>query len=91
MSEGQQPSVGRVVHYVPLSDVPNVFSEPDGDLIPPPGHWPAMITAVPSQGFAHVWLTVFPPGEPPRAFARPVRHSEDTSFEGTWHWPERVG
>lgn len=91
------PSVGRIVHYVPLSDAPAPFSKAGGDLggepppTPPSGHWAAIITAVTPQGYSHVWLTVFPPGAEPMAFKHAVRYSADASFEGTWHWPEFVG
>jgi hypothetical protein len=84
------PSVGRIVHYVPLADLPHAFNEPGDDFTPPPGHWAALIAAVSDTTPLAVWLTVFPPGNDPQAFRRPVRY-DPQGGEGTWHWPERVG
>lgn len=83
MSE-QQPSLGRIVHYVS-------YGTPGGEYISQCRA--AIVTEVlyegmdPGDGWV-VKLTVF---NPEGMFFSQCRQSEDGHPGGTWHWPERVG
>lgn len=71
----QQPSVGRVVHYV--------GTDRDGQ----PQCWAALVTEVTAAG---VSVATFPPpsmgATPDWAGVQEGAATEP----GTWHWPERV-
>jgi hypothetical protein len=83
----QQPSVGRIVHYVS-------YGTPGGEFLPE--HRAAVITEVPEMVTnatpTVVGLCVL---NPLGYFFHPLAaggcaHDEDTKKGGTWHWPERV-
>lgn len=71
----QQPSIGRIVHYV--------FTDPDKGFL----CRAAIITEV--SGDESVGLSVhFPHGV---AFYNDVPFNDGRiSEDGTWHWPERI-
>lgn len=85
----QQPSVGRVVHYVS-------YGTPGGEY--PSVCRAAIITAVDDYQtpavnddgahIGHVSLCVLNPEG--MFFNRSVGQSEDNHRGGTWHWPERI-
>lgn len=81
----QQPSVGRIVHYVS-------YGTPGGEY--PSVCRAAVVTAVDpgtgAEGFdpENVDLCVLNPEG--MFFNRHVRQSEEEHRGGTWHWPERV-
>ncbi len=76
----QQPSVGRVVHYVSRGSADGVFGRECRA---------AIITAVDQDNpEAIVDLCVLNPGG--MFFDRDVVSDEDEHGGGTWHWPERV-
>ena len=86
---GQQPSVGRVVHYVahgtPVRE--------DGTQAFPPACRAAIITAVKDPageaGGGIVDLAVLNPTG--MFFNQDVPHVQaDRHLGGSWHWPERV-
>lgn len=86
----QQPSVGRIVHYV--SHGSPVL--PDGTQTYAPQCRAAMVTEFAGrssgEGGELVGLCVFNPEG--MYFLRDAVHSEpdDAHLGGTWHWPERV-
>lgn len=79
----QQPSVGRVVHYVS-------FGTPGGEY--PSVCRAAIVTAfepgLPGIDPDRVSLCVLNPEG--MFFNQHVRQNEDDKRGGTWHWPERV-
>lgn len=75
----QQPSVGRVVHYVSHGTPPR----DDGTQKHPSQCRAAIITELMPVG-----LAVFNPTG--IHFVRDVPHSEEDHVEGSWHWPEPV-
>jgi hypothetical protein len=85
----QQPSVGRIVHYVS-------YGTPGGEY--PSVCRAAVITAVDNyqtpavnddgHHTGHVSLAVLNPEG--MFFNRSVLQSETAHKGGTWHWPERV-
>lgn len=78
----QQPSVGRIVHYVS-------FGTPGGEY---PSVCRAAIVTEAAEGATEVdWpvgLAVLNPSG--MFFNRDVAHSDGDHRGGTWHWPERV-
>lgn len=75
----QQPSIGRVVHYV------SNHSGPEKGLTT---HVAAVITAVNPNGSVN--LTLIPDK---LNYTIPVPsciNDEENMFPGTWHWPERI-
>jgi len=72
----QQPSVGRVVHYVSRGSADGVFA---------PACRAAILTAVGPEDDAD--LCVFNPTG--LYFDQGLKHNESKT-PGTWHWPERV-
>lgn len=73
MSE-QQPSVGRIVHFVYGDNhVPAIITDPEH--------------RVRRSGVTMQALTVFPVNEAP--FTTCATHDEGGA-PATWHWPERV-
>lgn len=76
----QQPSIGRVVHYV-------AFGTPKGEYLPE--HRAAIITAVSGDDSQTVSLCVL---NPTGMFFNQGCHFDSSSEPagGTWHWPERV-
>lgn len=77
----QQPSVGRIVHYVSHGTPPRE----DGTQAYSSECRAAIITAVGAEGY--VSLAVFNPTG--MFFNERVRYDEQQAG-GTWHWPERV-
>lgn len=79
------PSIGRIVHFVPG------FHEHDTGVVPPGGHYAAIITHVHSASCVN--LQVFPKGGPMDSVDAGVKTSvvfESTAHDRyTWHWPER--
>jgi hypothetical protein len=74
----QQPSVGRIVHYV-------AFGTPGGEY--PAGTCrAAIITQVGNAG--DVGLCIMNPTG--LFFPTSVKQDEAMKVPGTWHWPERV-
>lgn len=71
---GQNPSVGRIVHYV------GSYGECLAALV-------TQVISVIPDGAAD--LTVFPPGGDPLTGLLSIRHDEDRGT-GSWHWPERA-
>jgi hypothetical protein len=70
-----EPSVGRIVHYVPNGSV---------DCIA------ALVTAVNNAEEGNVNLITFPPHAPPTLFWN-VPNLEGASIaQNSWHWPEFV-
>ena len=84
----QQPSVGRVVHYVSHGTPPRG----DGTQTYPSQCRAAIVTEVPVQvpeGSTVVSLAVLNPSG--LFFNHGVPQDEQGHEGGTWHWPERVG
>lgn len=79
MSE-QQPSVGRIVHYVS-------HGSPDGTH-PAGEHRAAIITEVYGDATDIAGLCVLNPNG--MYFQRSARYDATAQQPGTWHWPERV-
>jgi len=84
MSEQQNPSVGRIVHYVS-------YGTPGGEYTSQCRA--AIITEVAGVKNAHqqpddVGLAVLNPTG--MFFNQNCRHSEGPRTGGTWHWPERT-
>lgn len=79
----QQPSVGRIVHYVS-------YGTPGGEY--PSVCRAAIVAAVDdyqdSPRVGHVSLCVLNPEG--MFFDKAVLHDEESKRGGTWHWPERV-
>lgn len=84
----QQPSVGRIVHYVSHGTPPRE----DGTQAYTSQCRAAIITEVSGEGTEHgpcVGLAVL---NPTGMFFNPrVCQDEQGHTGGTWHWPERVG
>lgn len=76
MSNEQQPSIGRIVHYV-------AYGTPNGEYLPE--HRAAIITEVHAD--AVVGLAVLNPTG--LFFHRNIPYDPGAA-SGTWHWPERV-
>lgn len=76
--ELQQPSVGRIVHYVS-------YGTPKGEF--PPEHRAAIITKVNGDS-PTVGLCVLNPDG--MFFNKQVPQDEVEKKGGTWHWTERV-
>lgn len=74
----QQPSIGRMVHFV-YGDkhVPAIITDPDFAV--PEGAGELIAQA----------LTVFPVGEPPFTTVA-TQDTTEAPIGGTWHWPEYV-
>lgn len=70
-----EPTIGRIVHYVPEY---NHTGEPEQSC------FAAIITHVDTRD---IWLTIFRPIG--LEFQIEVTHDESKS-KGTWHWPERT-
>lgn len=85
MSE-QQPSVGRIVHYVSYGTP----VQPNGSQAFTSECRAAIITEVSEEtGFGKlVGLCVLNPTG--QFFNRGVEHDRTGETGGTWHWPERV-
>lgn len=90
MSE-QQPSVGRIVHYV-------AYGTPGGEF-PVGAHRAAIITEIndqmlaegaqfPFEGAGRVGLCVLNPTG--QFFNRGVPYDATAQTPGSWHWPEHV-
>jgi hypothetical protein len=86
----QQPSVGRVVHYVSHGTP----VRPDGTQAFTSQCRAALVTdvhgmaPVPEHGVPYVSLAVFSPEG--MYFNRHVLFDESGEQGATWHWPERV-
>lgn len=76
----QQPSVGRIVHYV-------AYGTPGGEF-PAGAHRAAIITAVEDEGKHIVSLAVFNPTG--LFFNQHLPYDSTGQAPGSWHWPERV-
>lgn len=74
----QQPSIGRIVHYVS-------YGTPGGEYTSECRA--AVITEV-SPGIDEVGLCVLNPTG--QFFKRSISHNETDNRGGTWHWPEHV-
>jgi hypothetical protein len=75
----QEPSVGRVVHFMYGDQhIPAIITDP------------AFRTPDPIGGVDIEWqaLTAFPVNEPP--FTTLAAHDERADTPATWHWPEYV-
>ena len=70
-----EPSVGRIVHYVPQG------SE---DCIA------ALVTAVNNAEEGNVNLITFPPHAPPTLFWNVPNKEGSDIAQNSWHWPEFV-
>lgn len=79
----QQPSVGRVVHYVSRGSADGAF---------PSVCRAAVVTEIepglPGIDPDRVGLCVLNPSG--MFFDQGIRQNEDAKPGGTWHWPERV-
>lgn len=88
----QQPSVGRIVHYVSHGTPPRA----DGSQAYPSECRAAIVTEVDDYQdsgdsdvhVGHVGLCVLNPTG--QLFNRQVMQDEHEKRGGTWHWPERV-
>lgn len=95
MRTEQQPSVGRIVHYVSYG-TPNgeYTSQCRAAVISEVGGYPEEISAADKPNIAvPVGLVVF---NPTGMFFHPIAEGGCMQSElghegGTWHWPERVG
>lgn len=76
----QQPSVGRIVHYV-------AYGTPGGEF-PAGAHRAAIITEVEDVGAHVVSLCVLNPTG--MFFNQHLKYDSTAQTPGTWHWPERV-
>lgn len=74
----QQPSAGRIVHYVSRGSADGVF---------PPACRAAVVTEV-YTGSPAAGLAVLNPSG--LFFDQMVPYDEDDKTPGTWHFPERV-
>jgi hypothetical protein len=74
----QQPSVGRVVHYVS-------YGTPGGEY---PSVCRAAIVSETIKGTQACGLVVLNPEG--LFFKRTVPQDEENHIGGSWHWPERV-
>jgi hypothetical protein len=76
----EQPSVGRVVHYV-------AYGTPGGEF-PAGAHRAAVITEVEDEGKHIVSLCVMNPTG--LFFNQHIKYDSTVQMPGTWHWPEIV-
>jgi len=76
----EQPSVGRIVHYV-------AYGTPKGEF-PARAHRAAIITAVEDVDKHIVSLCVLNPTG--IFFNSGLQYDSTAEQPGTWHWPERV-
>lgn len=75
----QQPSIGRIVHYV-------AYGTPGGEY--KPEHRAAIITQVADVNDHHVGLCILNPTG--MFFNQDVPFDPSGQRSGTWHWPEFV-
>ena len=84
----QQPSIGRIVHYVSHGTPPRE----DGSQAHTSECRAAIIAGIPPRGLGEddretVQLAVL---NPAGVFFDTAWHDEEEKSGGTWHWPERV-
>lgn len=80
MSNKQQPSIGRIVHYV-------AYGTPGGEF-PVGAHRAAIITQVNDVGEHNIGLCAINPTG--LFFHERCPYDSTAQKPGTWHWPEYV-